>query len=138
MKRLFSVPGLRWRGRIKQFERDVYDNWADCFDRSIWTSWCNHWVEDFAQEIPEGSAILTAICISSVSVVFADSSTDAVFRPSHRDALHFRQGSPSPRDRKWMAVCPRLMDLSESSPHRLSAVLMRTDSQVANIRTRRG
>jgi methionine biosynthesis protein MetW len=62
MKRLFSVPGLRWRGRIKQFERDVYDNWADHFDRSVWTSWCNHWVERFAKEIPEGSAILDIGC----------------------------------------------------------------------------
>jgi len=62
MKRLFSVPGLRWRGRIKQFERDVYDDWAERFDRSIWTAWCNHWVESFAEEIPEGSAILDIGC----------------------------------------------------------------------------
>ncbi len=62
MKRLFSVPGLRWRGRIKEFERDVYDGWADHFDRSVWTAWLNRWVESFAEEIPEGSAILDIGC----------------------------------------------------------------------------
>lgn len=62
MKRFFSIPHLRWRGRIKQFEKDVYDNWADSFDRSIWTPWCNHWVESFAKEISEGSAILDVGC----------------------------------------------------------------------------
>jgi len=62
MKRLFSVPGLRWRGRVKQFERDVYDNWGDAIDRSVWASWCDRWVESFSKEIPEGSAILDVGC----------------------------------------------------------------------------
>jgi ubiquinone/menaquinone biosynthesis C-methylase UbiE len=62
MKRFFSIPGLRWRGRVKQFERDVYDNWSDAIDRSVWASWCDHWVESFAKEIPEGSAILDIGC----------------------------------------------------------------------------
>jgi len=52
MKRLFSAPGLRWRGRIKQFEREVYDGWADHFDRSVWTAWLNRWVESLVEEIP--------------------------------------------------------------------------------------
>jgi len=59
---LFSVPGLRWRGRIKQFERDVYDHWADGIDRSVWASWCDHWVESFSREIPESSGILDVGC----------------------------------------------------------------------------
>lgn len=58
MKRLYSVPGLRWRGRIKRLEREVYDGWADRFDRSVWTAWLNRWVGSFAEEIPEGGAIL--------------------------------------------------------------------------------
>jgi len=62
MKRLFSIPGSRWRGRIKQFERDVYDNWADAIDRSIWASWCDRWVESFSREVPDGSAILDVGC----------------------------------------------------------------------------
>lgn len=62
MKRLFSIPGLRWRGRIKQFEAEVYDHWADSIDRSIWAPWLNRWVESFAREIPEGSAILDVGC----------------------------------------------------------------------------
>ncbi len=62
MKRLFSVPGLRWRGRVKQFEKAVYDDWADSFDRSVWTAWLCRWVESFAREIPEGSAILDIGC----------------------------------------------------------------------------
>jgi ubiquinone/menaquinone biosynthesis C-methylase UbiE len=61
-RRLFSVPGIRWRGRIKQFERQVYDNWAKDIDRSIWASWCDRWVESFSGEIPEGSAILDVGC----------------------------------------------------------------------------
>lgn len=61
-QRLFSMPGLRWRGRIKQFERDVYDKWADGIDRSIWASWCDHWVASFSKEIAEGSAILDVGC----------------------------------------------------------------------------
>jgi ubiquinone/menaquinone biosynthesis C-methylase UbiE len=62
MKRLFSVPGLRWRGRIKQFEKAVYDDWAVSFDRSIWATWCRRWVESFAREVPERSAILDIGC----------------------------------------------------------------------------
>ena len=62
MQRLFSIPGLRWRGRIKQFERDVYDNWGDAIDRSVWAAWCDRWVDSFAREIPEGSAILDIGC----------------------------------------------------------------------------
>jgi ubiquinone/menaquinone biosynthesis C-methylase UbiE len=62
MKRLFSVPELRWRGRVKQFEQDVYDRWADTIDRSVWAPWCNRWVESFATEIPEGSTILDVGC----------------------------------------------------------------------------
>jgi ubiquinone/menaquinone biosynthesis C-methylase UbiE len=62
MKRLFSVPGRQWRGRVKQFEKAVYDDWADSYDRSVWTAWCRRWVERFAREIPEGSAILDIGC----------------------------------------------------------------------------
>jgi ubiquinone/menaquinone biosynthesis C-methylase UbiE len=62
LQRLFSIPGLRWRGRVKQFEQDVYDQWADAIDRAVWAPWCNHWVESFAKEIPEGSAILDIGC----------------------------------------------------------------------------
>jgi len=62
MQRLCSIPGFRWRGRVKQFEREVYDHWADGIDRSIWASWCDHWVESFSQEVPEGSAILDVGC----------------------------------------------------------------------------
>ena len=62
MQRLFSIPGLRWRGRIKQFDRDVYDDWGDAIDRSVWASWYDHWVESFAKEIPEVSAILDIGC----------------------------------------------------------------------------
>jgi len=62
MKRLFSIPGLRWRGRIKQFETEVYEGWADSVDRSIWAPWCNRWVKSFAKEIPEGSTILDVGC----------------------------------------------------------------------------
>jgi ubiquinone/menaquinone biosynthesis C-methylase UbiE len=61
-KRFFSIPGLRWRGRIKQFETDVYDHWASGIDRSVWARWCDRWVRSFAEEIPERSAILDVGC----------------------------------------------------------------------------
>ncbi len=62
MKRFFSIPRLRWRGRVKQFEREVYDHWAEAIDRSVWAPWCNQWVASFARGIPEGSAILDIGC----------------------------------------------------------------------------
>jgi len=62
MKRFFSMPTLRWRGRVKQFEKDVYDNWADAIDRSVWAPWCGRWVESFSREVPEASAILDIGC----------------------------------------------------------------------------
>jgi ubiquinone/menaquinone biosynthesis C-methylase UbiE len=62
MRRFFSIPTWRWRGRVKQFERDVYDAWAGGIDRSIWAPWCLRWVAGFAREIPEGSAILDIGC----------------------------------------------------------------------------
>jgi methionine biosynthesis protein MetW len=62
MKRFLSIPTWRWRGRVKQFERDVYDAWAGGIDRSIWAPWCLRWVASFAREIPAGSAILDIGC----------------------------------------------------------------------------
>jgi len=62
MGRFFSIPGLRWRGRVKQFEQDVYDRWADSIDRSVWAPWCDRWVRTFAKETPESSAILDVGC----------------------------------------------------------------------------
>lgn len=56
------MPSLRWRDRVKEFERDVYDRWADGIDRSVWAPWMDHWVRSFADEIPEGSAILDVGC----------------------------------------------------------------------------
>ena len=40
----------------------MYDRWADTIDRSAWAPWCNRWGAGFAQEIPEGSAILDVGC----------------------------------------------------------------------------
>jgi ubiquinone/menaquinone biosynthesis C-methylase UbiE len=62
MRRLFSVPGLRWRRSVKQFEKAVYDRWADTIDGSIWAPWCDRWVESFLTEIPEGCDILDVGC----------------------------------------------------------------------------
>ncbi len=47
---------------IKQFEKDVYDHWADGYDRSIWTPWLNSWVEGFAEDIPQGCSIVDIAC----------------------------------------------------------------------------
>lgn len=62
MGRFFSIPGLRWRGRIKQFEQAVYDRWAEGIDRSVWAPWCERWVRSFMEEIPAGGAILDVGC----------------------------------------------------------------------------
>ena len=62
MKRFFSIPGWRWRRDIKQFERNVYDNWADGYDRSIWAPWLNKWVDSVAEDIPQGCAIVDIGC----------------------------------------------------------------------------
>jgi len=62
MQRLCSIPGLRWRGRVKQFEQEVYDHWGGAIDRSVWAPWLNKWAASFAEEVPEGSAILDIGC----------------------------------------------------------------------------
>jgi len=62
LKRFFSLPSLRWRRDIKQFEKDVYDSWANTYDRSIWSSWLNKWVDGFADDIPQGCSILDIGC----------------------------------------------------------------------------
>jgi ubiquinone/menaquinone biosynthesis C-methylase UbiE len=62
VKRFFSIPTWRWRGRIKQFEKNVYDNWADTIDQSVWAPWCRRWVANFLREIPVGKAILDVGC----------------------------------------------------------------------------
>ena len=69
VKRLCSLPGLRWCGRIKQFEQDVYDNWGDAIDRLVWASWLDRWVESFAEEIPEGRAILDVSCGTGLALL---------------------------------------------------------------------
>jgi len=62
LKRFFSLPGLQRHRDIKQFEKDVYDNWANTYDRSIWSSWLNKWVDSFAEDIPQGCSILDIGC----------------------------------------------------------------------------
>jgi ubiquinone/menaquinone biosynthesis C-methylase UbiE len=62
MKRFFSIPGLRWRRDVKQFEKDVYDNWADGYDRSIWAPWLHKWVDSLAEDIPPGCSIVDIGC----------------------------------------------------------------------------
>ncbi|MCX5638033.1 MAG: class I SAM-dependent methyltransferase [Planctomycetota bacterium] len=62
MKRFFSLPRLQRRRDIKQFEKDVYDSWADTYDRSIWTTWLNKWVDSFAEDIPQGCSMLDIGC----------------------------------------------------------------------------
>jgi ubiquinone/menaquinone biosynthesis C-methylase UbiE len=60
MNRVFRV--LRPNRDIKQFEKDVYDSWADDYDRSIWTPWLNSWVKGFAEDIPQGCSIVDIAC----------------------------------------------------------------------------
>jgi len=62
LKRFFSLPGLQRRRDIKQFEKDVYDNWANAYDTSIWSSWLNKWVDGFAEDVPQGCSILDIGC----------------------------------------------------------------------------
>jgi ubiquinone/menaquinone biosynthesis C-methylase UbiE len=62
LKRFFSLPGLQRRRDIKQFEKDVYDSWADTYDRSIWAPWLNKWVDSFAEDIPQGCSMLDIGC----------------------------------------------------------------------------
>lgn len=47
---------------IKQFEKDVYDCWADGYDPSIWVPWLTRWVDGFAEDIPQGSSIVDIAC----------------------------------------------------------------------------
>ena len=62
MKRFFSLLGFRRWKDIKQSEKDLYDNWADTYDRSFWPLWLDRWVDGFARDVPEGSSILDIGC----------------------------------------------------------------------------
>ena len=62
MKRFFSLLGFRRWKDIKQSEKDVYDNWANTYDRSFWPLWLDRWVDGFAKDVPEGISILDIGC----------------------------------------------------------------------------
>jgi SAM-dependent methyltransferase len=97
VRRLISVPGLRWRGRVKEFEREVYDHWAEGIDRSIWAPWLRRWVERFAGEIPEARAVLDIGCGTGTALRLLARYTVAqnCNFPSERN-----RPSPRPRDRE--------------------------------------